>query len=305
MSRLKFLVLIIAIITLVISVRLLFYVFNIFELLGMPVELVEILIKYRLLDIVLAIVVGVITIQFLALSIYSILKPHGRSAYFVRNVIIVVGYIVLVFVIGILLGLGAESILASATFSGLIIGLALQPVLSNFFSGLIILSTGYLKPGQEVRLAGVPLSLLAFPAYKFFSRDYIVPNIRGTIVEIGFMYTKILDTDGNLVKISNNMLLNNSMVMEETEEERRIQVRYEFPVTCDPDIVISELRSIFDKKLSDYRLLIEEQSDKQYYIVLLTTTAPPKTSGRVYRSTILKEIIKVHRKLLLEKKCVD
>jgi len=305
LSRTRFIVFIVSLIVLIILLRILIDIIDRTSVLNIPRNIVEILKEHRVFDIILALVLGIVAIQFTASFVHSILKHHGRSAYLVRNVVLVIGYIILALIIGILLGLSGESILASATFSGLIIGLALQPVLSNFFSGLIILTTGYLKPGQEIRLAGLPLSVLPLPSYKFFSRDTIIPNIRGTVVEIGFLYTKIIDTDGNLVKVSNNILLNNSIVLEETEEERRIQVRYEFPITCDPDIVISELQSVLNKKLGNYKLYIEEQSDKTHYIVLLTTITPPKISGRLYRSDILKEIIKVHKKLLFEKKCVE
>lgn len=263
----------------------------------------EIIHSYRFLDAVLMAVVGIIVIQLIASATLSAFKHLGRATYVIRNIILIIGYIALALGIGVVLGLSPEGVLAGATFSGLILGLALQPVLSNFFSGLLILLSGYLKPGQEVRIAGLPVALLSFPAYKFFSRDMLVPSLRGTIVEIGLLYTKILDLDGNLIKISNNMLLSNSMVLTETEEEKRVQIRYEFPVTCNPDEVLAELHLSLGKILGDYRLYIEEQSDKQYYIVIVITTAPPKISARAYRSEVLKEIVKVHRKLLLENRC--
>lgn len=268
-----------------------------------PREVREIFREHRALDAILVVVVGVIVIQVIASSILIFLKPLGKNAYIVRNIVLVLGYMALAFAIGVTLGLSSESILASATFSGLVIGLALQPILSNFFSGLIILVTGYLKPGQEVRIAGLPLSLLSFPAYKFFSRDIAIPSIRGVIVEIGLIHTRLLDIDGNLIKISNTMLLNNSMVLEEVEEEKRVQIRYEFPLACSPDDVLTELHSVLKRVLKSYRIYIEEQSDKQNYIVLIITSAPPKTSVRAYRSVILKEIIKIHRKLLTERRC--
>lgn len=270
---------------------------------GIPNEVKEVLHRYKVVDAVLAVIVGVIVVQLTASTALIYLKPFGKAAYLIRNVILIVGYIILAFIVGGILGLSSESVLASATFSGLIIGLALQPVLSNFFAGLIILTTGFLRPGQEIRLAGIPLTFLPFPAYKFFSRDYVVPSIRGTVVEIGFMYTKILDVDGNLIKVSNNMLLNSSIVLEESEGEKRIQIRYEFPVTCNPDEVLSELHTVLRKILDEYKLYIEEQSDKQNYIVIITALVPPKVSTRAYRSTILKEIIKIHRRFLLENKC--
>jgi len=251
----------------------------------------------------IALVVGIAIIQLIASATVIWLK-RGREAYLVRNVVLVLGYIVLGFVVASILGLSGETILASAAFSGLVIGLALQPILSNFFSGLLILLSGYVKPGQDVRIAGaIPISFLAFPAYKFFSRDYVVPSVRGRVIEIGLLYTKIVDIDGNVVKISNNMLLNSSVVLEKVYESRRVQIRYEFPVTCSPGLVLSKLREAFNNTLNDYELYIEEQSDKQYYIVLLITTAPPNIKVREFRSKLLKEFIEVHRKLTINGLC--
>lgn len=251
----------------------------------------------------IALVVGITIIQLIASATVIWLK-RGREAYLVRNAVLVLGYIVLGFVVASILGLSGETILASATFSGLVIGLALQPILSNFFSGLLILLSGYVRPGQEVRIAGaIPVSFLASPAYKFFSRDYIVPSVRGRVIEVGLLYTKIIDIDGNVVKVSNNMLLNSGVVLEEVYESRRVQIRYEFPVTCSPELVLSKLREAFNNTLNDYELYIEEQSDKEYYIVLLITTAPPDIKVREFRSKLLKEFIEVHRELIINGLC--
>lgn len=252
-------------------------------------------------------VAGVLAIQILASAVMIWLK-RSREAYLIRNVVIVLGYIVLGFAVAAMLGVGGESLLASATFSGLVIGLALQPVLSNFFSGLLILLSGFIKPGQDVRIAGnIPVSILAFPAYKFFSRDHAVPSLRGRIIEIGFMYTKILDIDGQIVKIPNNILLSSSIVLEEIHENKKVQIRYEFPVSCDPDAVLSELDTSLRGVLNsdDYSLYIEEQSDKQYYIVLLTAIAPPDARIRDFRSRLLKEFINIHRKLMNTPVCAQ
>jgi small-conductance mechanosensitive channel len=269
-------------------------------------ELEEVYARYRgVIHVVVALAVGVVTIQLLA-SATIIWLHRRREAYLVRNVVLILGYIVLGFVVASMLGVSGESLLASATFSGLILGLALQPVLSNFFSGLLILVSGYIKPGQTVRIAGgIPLSLIAFPAYKFFSRDYMIPSLKGEVLEIGLLYTKILDVDGNVVKVSNNILLNSSVVLEETSESRLVQIRYEYPVTCSPDVVLNKLHEALHNVLDDYNLYIEEQIDKQYYIVLLVATTPPETRTREFRSRLLKEFIKVHRELILNGLCTQ
>jgi small-conductance mechanosensitive channel len=258
----------------------------------------------RVFQAIATVVAGVIFIQLLASASVAWLRGL-REAYLVRNVVLFFGYITLAIIVSTVLGVSGESILASATFSGLVLGLALQPVLSNFFAGILILLSGFIKPGQDVKIAGsLPVSLLAFPAYKFFSRDYMIPSIKGKVLEIGFLYTKVLDVDGQVIKVANMILLSSSVVLEEAEESKVIQVRYEFSVMCNPDEVLPELHKSLQTLLrGSYSLYIEEQSDKQYYIVLLKALSPPHVKTREFRSILMREFIKVHRKLLLEKKC--
>ncbi|MEM2466345.1 MAG: mechanosensitive ion channel family protein, partial [Candidatus Bathyarchaeia archaeon] len=192
---------------------------------------------------------------------------------------------------------------AGATVSGLIIGLGLQPILANLFAGLIILGTGFLKPGTEVKISGgLPLSAVAFPAYKMFSRDEFMPTLRGIVMEVGLLHTKILSDSGEMVKIPNNLAFSNSVVMEEKEEPKTVRVRYEFPVEYDPDNVLAKLWKALSKNFQEFRVYVEEQSDKNYYIVLVVAKTPPNVKVREFRSEILKRIIKVHRELTRESK---
>ncbi|MEM4933903.1 MAG: mechanosensitive ion channel family protein, partial [Desulfurococcaceae archaeon] len=194
----------------------------------------------------IALVVGVLFIEYLARMIMRYARKIGAEALLVRNVILVLGYIVLGVVVLVLVGVGGEPLIASATFSGLVVGLGMQPILANFFAGLIILGTGFLKPGKRVRIAStaIPVTTISFPAYKSFSRDTFIPTVKGTVVEVGLMYTKILLETGELIKVSNSMLFSSTVVFEEDEllELPRIQVRYEFPVDYDPGLVLENVK---------------------------------------------------------------
>lgn len=245
------------------------------------------------------IVLGALALELVASAITRRLKHLGREVYLVRNVILVIGYIVLGLMILAMFEVTGISAIASATVSGLVIGLGLQPVLANLFAGLIILGTGFLKPGAEVKISGgLPLSALAFPAYKMFSRDEFMPTLRGVVIEVGLLHTKILSDSGEVVKIPNNMAFSNSVVMEEREEPKTARVRYEFPVEYDPDVVLNKLQEALNVDFQDCKVYVEEQSDKKYYIVLVVATTPPNVKVREYRSKLLKQIIKVHRELI-------
>jgi small-conductance mechanosensitive channel len=267
----------------------------------LPEELRQAYLTYfTIVRAITAIMLGVLIIELVASLITVKLKHLGRGVYLVRNVFVVMGYVAVGLIVLAIFEVTGVSAVAGATVSGLVIGLGLQPILANLFAGLIILGTGFLKPGANVKISGgLPLSTVIFPAYKMFSRDEFMPTLRGIVVEVGLMHTKILSDSGELVKIPNNIAFTHSVVMEEKEEPKTVRVRYEFPVQYDPDDVLKRIREELDKNnISDHRVYLEEQSDKNYYIVLLVATAPPNIKVREFRSELLKHMIKVHRTLI-------
>ncbi|MEM3728283.1 MAG: mechanosensitive ion channel family protein, partial [Candidatus Bathyarchaeia archaeon] len=253
---------------------------------------------FNIIRAITIVVFGALALELIASVITRRLRHLGREVYLIRNVILVVGYVVIGLMILAIFEVTGITAVAGATVSGLIIGLGLQPILANLFAGLIILGTGFLRPGTEVKISGgLPLSAVAFPAYKMFSRDEFMPTLRGVVMEVGLLHTKILSDSGEMVKIPNNLAFSNSVVMEEKEEPKTVRVRYEFPVEYDPDNVLAKLRKALGDSFQDFRVYVEEQSDKNYYIVLVVAKTPPNVKVREFRSEILKQIIKVHREL--------
>ncbi|MEM3616615.1 MAG: mechanosensitive ion channel family protein [Candidatus Bathyarchaeia archaeon] len=258
---------------------------------------------FNIIRAITIVVFGALALELVASVITRRLRHLGREVYLIRNVILVVGYIVIGLTILAVFEVTGITAIAGATVSGLIIGLGLQPILANLFAGLIILGTGFLRPGTEVKISGgLPLSAVAFPAYKMFSMDEFMPTLRGVVMEVGLLHTKVLSDSGEIVKIPNNLAFSNSVVMEEKEEPKTVRVRYEFSVGYDPDNVLAKLQKALSKNFQDFRIYVEEQSDKNYYIILVVAKTPPNVKVREFRSEILKQIIKVHRELTKESK---
>ncbi len=258
---------------------------------------------FNIIRAITIVVLGALALELVASAITRRLKHLGREVYLVRNVVLVIGYVVIGLTILAVFEVTGVTAVAGATVSGLIIGLGLQPILANLFAGLIILGTGFLRPGTEVKISGgLPLSALPFPAYKMFSRDEFMPTLRGVVMEVGLLHTKVLSDSGEMVKIPNNLAFSNSVVMEEKEEPKTVRVRYEFPVEYDPDNVLAKLQKALSRNFQEFRVYVEEQSDKNYYIILVVAKTPPNVKVREFRSEILKQIIKVHRELTKEQK---
>ncbi|WP_440059945.1 mechanosensitive ion channel family protein [Thermogladius sp. 4427co] len=265
----------------------------------LPEEIRSVIVSYfPVIQVFIALILGIFFIELVSSMVFSRIRHLGSEAYLIRNIILISGYTLLGVIILIILGVSGESILAGATFSGLVIGLGLQPVLANLFAGLIILGSGFLKPGSSVRISSTSISIspVLFPAYKAFSMDTVVPSLKGIVIEVGLMYTKILLVTGELVKIPNSTIFSGSIVIEEVEEEKRFQVRYELPVECDPVVAIETIRKYLED-LGVFKVLVEEQSDKNYYIILVSGNTPPKAKLREFRSMVLTKIIQAHREL--------
>lgn len=114
-------------------------------------------------------------------------------------------YVVLVFVILGLFGIGTTSAAAALSSAGVALGLALQGSLSNLAGGVLIL---LLKP--------------------FRVGDYIIEDTNkneGTVSEISIFYTKLLTIDNRVVVIPNGMLSNSSLTNATDMEWRRIDLR--------------------------------------------------------------------------------
>jgi len=236
----------------------------------------------------------------------SLLPNYGRKAYTIMNLIKIFAYVIAGIVLLTSLGLSPEVALAGGTFSGLIIGLAVQPVLSNFFSGLLVLLTGYVKPGDDVRLVTteIPYQWAFLPGYKYFSPDYVFVGYRGRIIEVGLLYTLMVSDSGVELKIPNRIIFNATIVnyTPETQLERVLQVRYEFKVEYDPDLVLERIRNVLSDMEEIEDITINEQSDKEYYIVQIRFLTPVGKDWRTIKSEILKRLIKVHRELKLIEK---
>lgn len=194
---------------------------------------------------------------------------------------------------------------ASSTVIGLVFGLALQPILSNMFSGLIILSTGYIKVGEVVRIltSQVPYQAALLPPYKFFSREEIPIGYKGTIKEIGIFYTTIKLVTGVNLKLPNSILLNSGIIekAEKNEVDKKlIRVRFEFPMKKIDDIekLVKKIKDNV-KKIKDLKrveVLISEQSDKENIIIELKIDSIAKEHKKI-KSKVLKELFKIWKEI--------
>jgi small-conductance mechanosensitive channel len=226
----------------------------------------------------------------------------GKNAPVLSNSVGVLGYVVAAAAAASYLSFSPTALLAEAAFSGLVLGLALQPTLGSFFAGILILLSGAIRPGSHVRILSwhIPFQWANAPAYKYFSPDSIYAGYMGEVKEVGLFFTKILTEEGQMMKIPNSILATDAAVLSYTEEDYFFNVRYEFPNRFDPEMVLFRIREDI-REFPLINIYVNEQSDKEYYIVKAVLNAKEKDHA-LLKSEILTRLVRLHRELDVEEK---
>lgn len=243
------------------------------------------------------VVAGAVAINIVGNAIIVYLRDRVKEkAYAVGNVIKVIGILaVLLFAIS-TSRLGAELALLGGAVTGLVLGLALQPVLGNLFAGIIILTTRFVEVGDTVRVVAsqIPYQLTLFPAYKYFSPDYVAPGYKGRVVEVGLIYTTLILDTGYELRVPNMVLLNSGVVdyTPKWSEKQVVFVRLELPLSViDLDKLEEEIREVLEG-LNVVAVDYTEQSDKDFVIVRVKLEIAPGENWRVVKSEALKRLLK-------------
>jgi small-conductance mechanosensitive channel len=135
---------------------------------------------------------GVLAVRSAAREIgrISVAKAGISAATLLRTLSSVVGYLLVLLGVLQLLDVNLGSLLIGGAVTGVVVGIAAQQSLGNFFAGLVLLFARPYLPGQRVK---VRTGALGGP-------------FEGVITEAGLMYTTIL-TDEGLVHLPNAGLL--------------------------------------------------------------------------------------------------
>jgi len=222
---------------------------------------------------------GVIAvISYLILKIITLYVKDVLLKYIDRSkvhpfifVVNMVGYFIIALAVVASLGIDVSSLILGSTFMAAVLGLAAQSVLSNQFSGLLIIITKPFKIGDRVWIHVWQFSI----AYgvivpKYFSSDLLYNNgFLGTVEDITINFTTLRTDGGEIVKIANNVLTQGAFrLMTDTPV---VQVRYEIPKYID----ISKVRDEINQKVSsidgiegDPVLNIDETTLNTYVIMI-------------------------------------
>jgi small-conductance mechanosensitive channel len=131
-----------------------------------------------------------------------------------RRVLFVVIWGIALMVIFDRLNLNISPLVTGLGITGLAVALALQPTLSNFFSGTYLLTDQAVRPGDFIQLDS---------------------GVMGTVREVGWRTTKIMTPENNLVIIPNNRLAD-AIVTNYFQPDRAVNVVVNCGVAYESDL---------------------------------------------------------------------
>ncbi len=161
----------------------------------------------------------------------------GRSSAvrLVLNILIAVATVLALFKLA---GVSAESIFIGAGFTGIVLGLASQTVLSNVFAGILLVFADPFRPGDRVSFVTWAYGVMP-PSYP---HEATYPTYGGTIEDVGLIYTVLALDQGGFAKLPNAVVLGALVLQPRGPLVHR--VRMTFPNTTAVSVVEAVLPEV-------------------------------------------------------------
>ncbi len=174
----------------------------------------------------------VLAIGFLLVKVLTRFSAKVLFKLYPRQVTLIVSrliYYTLLFIVVVtflgVLGVDVSGLVIAGGFAGLVVGVALQPVLSNVFAGLYIIAEKAVQPGDAVEIGGVS----------------------GEVIALSIMFTRIRTWDGVVVTLPNNMLLSSSFKNYSRTVAKRVEVSIPIAYSGDAEMAYSVVREALGK----------------------------------------------------------
>jgi small-conductance mechanosensitive channel len=243
----------------------------------------QVLVKYT--NLIQAVLLGIILYVLLRSILKALQKVlerriHKKYARPLIFLVSVVGYFIILLAILALLGVNLSSIILGSAFAGAIVGLAAQQILSNFFSGILLIWSRPFVPGDYIEFNSWQYSYM-LPSYppKFLSRDEFRWRISGKVDDISMNYTTIIEDDGTVTKMPNSIVIQGATTV--NPSRNKIQVRTELPKSIDYTKLKKDVEEIAAsiKEITDWKIMVEEVGRETYLAKITMTIAGGDLEG--------------------------
>jgi small-conductance mechanosensitive channel len=182
---------------------------------------------------------------------------HANAVGLVVNILLgILLFFALLFVFGIT---DVQSLLFGSAFAGIVVGLASQTILSNIFAGLIIVFAGPFSTGDRIGLNLAGYTTLA-PSYP---HEQIFAEFRGTVREVGLLYTVLRLDDGRTARIPNGIVYSAIVTNWSQTRYRMIRLRLTLPNT----LAVADLEATIQEFVRDFPATSGEVPTPRLFVV--------------------------------------
>lgn len=161
--------------------------------------------------------------------------------------------------------------LGSLGVAGIIAGVALKDIVSSMFSGMLVNVDKAFKVG-----------------------DYVtINNISGTVEEIGFLTTKVINDEGKKVYIPNQLIFSAPFINVTASQHRKVIIELEIPNTANLEraksVLLDEVRLLdFVEEPDKSEVIFVRQKIGIYSLQVKFLLKPGENIARVRSETIVK-----------------
>ena len=187
----------------------------------------------RIVIVIAVAIIGFLIVKII-LAVTRKLVNKSKLKGIAGNFIVTILKIALVFIYLItilrVIGIDTSSFVALFTVGTLAISLAIQSVISNFASGIILVTNHPFKEGDFVEIAG----------------------ISGTVEQITLFSTKVRTPDNKMISVPNSSVSGGNIVNYSTEEKRRVDLTFGVGYGSD----IDKVKRVIESALDDHELVL-------------------------------------------------
>ena len=161
-------------------------------------------------------------------------KDDMTGIYLIRDIIVYIIYFIALMDILQLFGINLYGTLLSLGIVGIAVSLAAKDLISNLFSGIILIIGKSIKVGDTIELN----------------------KTKGVIEKIHLRTTSIKDDDGIVSTIPNSILTNNLFKLYKAPEKYRVDIIAGLPLNIDLDEFTPYIIEKIENNKDDYKLII-------------------------------------------------
>lgn len=189
-------------------------------------------------------IIAILAISLLLIHIfyYIINKASKRLdmditvSYLLKDLIKYIIYIIAFVIILEIVGIDVTGLIVSLGIIGISIGFAGRDVISNFISGIFILSDKTIKVGEFIE----------------------VEDVKGKVEKVGFRTTTLITPDNSIVTIPNSVLSSNPYMNHTYLKEHRIDMIISLPYNID----LNQFKESFTKKIEELDWVLKNTPPK-------------------------------------------